>query len=153
MVFKSTRLYINEIFIKKKVEGVFNPLASNFLALFFRQQQLQFRPPFEEIRAKYYREIKKFISIPKNFKGLAENQALFQNIIQNNSHLFQTVYEKAESLFSRLLAVKNKFEDWVVLGSVDMEQLVEEKLHSVSDWEMNIKMVKIKGKEAEKLPL
>ena len=67
--------------------------------------------------------------------------------------MFQTVYEKAESLFSRLSAVKNKFEDWVVLGSVDMEQLVEEKLHSVGDWEMNIKMVKIKGKEAEKLPL
>ena len=67
--------------------------------------------------------------------------------------MFQTVYEKAESLFCRLSAVKNKFEDWVVLGSVDMEQLVEEKLHSVGDWEMNIKMVKIKGKEAEKLPL
>ena len=124
-----------------------------FVILLFRQQQLQFRPPFEEIRAKYYREIKKFIAIPKNFKGLAENQALFQNIIQNNSHLFQTVYEKAESLFSRLIAVKNQFEDWVVLGSVDIEQLVEEKLHSVGDWEMNIKMIKIKGKEAEKLPL
>ena len=124
-----------------------------FALITFRQQQLQFRPPFEEIRSKYYREIKKFISIPKNFKGLADNQAMFQNIIQNNSHLFQTVYEKAESLFGRLLAVKTQFEDWVVLGCVDVDQLVEEKLHSVGDWELNIKMVKVKGKEAEKLPL
>uniref|UniRef100_A0A7M5UV62 Cytoplasmic dynein 2 heavy chain 1 n=1 Tax=Clytia hemisphaerica TaxID=252671 RepID=A0A7M5UV62_9CNID len=121
--------------------------------LVFRQQQLQFRPPFEEIRSKYYREIKKFISIPKNFKGLADNQAMFQNIIQNNSHLFQTVYEKAESLFGRLAAVRTQFEDWVVLGCVDVDQLVEEKLHSVGDWELNIKMIKVKGKEAEKLPL
>ena len=119
----------------------------------FRQQQLQFRPPYEEIRSKYYREIKKFISIPKNFKGLADNQALFQNIIQNNSRLFQTVYQKAEVLFTRLAAVKDQFDDWVCLGSVNIEQMVEEKLHSVGDWEMNIKMVKIKGKEAEKLPL
>lgn len=121
--------------------------------LFFRQQQLQFRPPFEEIRSKYYREIKKFISIPKNFKGMDDNQVLFQNIIQNNSYLFQTVYNKAESLFNRLVAVKGQFDDWVTLGCVDIDQLVEEKLHSVGDWEINIKMVKIKGKEAEKLPV
>lgn len=119
----------------------------------FRQQQLQFRPPFEEIRSKYYREIRKFISIPKNFKGLGDNQAMFQSVIENNSSLYESVYSKAEVLFSRLLGVQNQFKDWVVLGTLDMEQLAEEHLHVIADWELNIKMIKIKGKEAEKLPL
>lgn len=78
---------------------------------------------------------------------------MFQNIIQNNSHLFQTVYEKAEILFNRLAAVRSQFEDWVALGYIDMDELATEKLHSVGDWELNIKMIKQKGKESEKLPL
>ncbi|XP_057314672.1 cytoplasmic dynein 2 heavy chain 1-like isoform X2 [Hydractinia symbiolongicarpus] len=121
--------------------------------LAFRQQQLQFRPPFEEIRSKYYREIKKFITVPKNFKGLGENQLMFQNIIENNSQLFETVYAKAEVLFNRLATVKDQFRDWVVFGHMDMDKLTDEHLKVVGDWELNIKMVKVKGKEAEKLPL
>ena len=72
------------------------------MELVFRQQRLQFQPPFEEIRAKYFREIRKFISLPKNFKGLGENGAMFKNIIDNNATLFHTVYTKAEKLFRQL---------------------------------------------------
>ena len=36
--------------------------------LVYRQKRLQFRPSIEEIRAKYYREMKKFIAIPSHFK-------------------------------------------------------------------------------------
>ena len=78
---------------------------------------------------------------------------MFQSVIENNSSLYESVYSKAEVLFSRLLGVKNQFKDWVVLGALDMEQLAEEHLHVVADWELNIKMIKFKGKEAEKLPL
>ena len=35
-------------------------------------QKLQFRPPLEEVRAKYYRELKKFLGIPNKFKGVQE---------------------------------------------------------------------------------
>ena len=35
----------------------------------FRQRHLQFNPPFEEVKAKYFREMKKFISVPNVFKG------------------------------------------------------------------------------------
>ena len=78
---------------------------------------------------------------------------MFQSVIENNSSRYESVYSKAEVLFSRLLGVKNQFKDWVVLGALDMEQLAEEHLHVVADWELNIKMIKFKGKEAEKLPL
>ena len=33
----------------------------------------QFRPTLEEVRSKYYREMKKFICIPEKFGGLADS--------------------------------------------------------------------------------
>ena len=44
------------------------------------------------------------------------------------------------------------FRDWVVLGSVDIEALVEAHCSTVADWESNIRALKTKGREAEKLP-
>jgi dynein heavy chain 2 len=62
------------------------------------------------------------------------------------------VYRKAEDLFRRLLDEKNPFIDWVALGSVNLDQYVEENLHEVADYETNFKMLKSRGREAEKLP-
>ena len=44
------------------------------------------------------------------------------------------------------------FYDWVILGCVDIEALVETNCTTVSDWENNIRTLKTKGREAEKLP-
>jgi len=41
--------------------------------LIYRQQKLQFKPPLEELRTKYYGNIRKFLSIPLNFKGVIED--------------------------------------------------------------------------------
>lgn len=38
------------------------------------------------------------------------------------------------------------------MGQVDIEDLVEKNLKNVSDWELNFKMLKNKGREADKLP-
>ena len=46
-----------------------------------------------------------------------------------------------------------QFKYWVVLGYADIEKLTEEYLENVVDWERNFKMIKLKGREAEKLPL
>ncbi|MEJ1281076.1 hypothetical protein NN561_012023 [Cricetulus griseus] len=43
-------------------------------------------------------------------------------------------------------------QEWVVIGQVDMEALVEKHLFTVHDWEKNFKALKIKGKEVERLP-
>ncbi|KAK6037728.1 hypothetical protein COOONC_24767, partial [Cooperia oncophora] len=40
--------------------------------LVFVQQKLQLRPPIEEIRAKYYKEMRKLLSIPEKFRGVME---------------------------------------------------------------------------------
>lgn len=44
------------------------------------------------------------------------------------------------------------FREWVTLGCVDIPALVEAHCSSVADWETNIRSLKAKGREAEKLP-
>ncbi|XP_033632471.1 cytoplasmic dynein 2 heavy chain 1-like isoform X2 [Asterias rubens] len=122
--------------------------------LTYRQKRLQFRPPLEEIRAKYYREMKKFISLPYHFRGLADSgdDLIFPVIIEKHTSGFSTVYRKAEELFQRLAKAQNVFKEWVVLGSVDLDKLIEEHLHTVADWERNFKALKTRGRDCEKLP-
>ncbi|MXQ96699.1 hypothetical protein E5288_WYG013272 [Bos mutus] len=122
--------------------------------LIYKQGRLQFKPPFEEIRAKYYREMKRFISIPNQFKGVGEagDESIFSIMIDRNASGFLTIFSKAEDLFRRLSAVLHQHKEWIVIGQVDMEALVEKHLSTVHDWEKNFKALKIKGKEVERLP-
>ncbi|XP_034023634.1 cytoplasmic dynein 2 heavy chain 1 [Thalassophryne amazonica] len=122
--------------------------------LIFKQGRLQFRPPFEEVRARYFREMKRFISIPNMFKGvIAQGEELiFSVMIDRNASGFLTIFSKAEDLFGHLQAVQSKFKEWVVLGQVDVEKLVEKHLKSAQDWEMNFKALKARGKESDRLP-
>ena len=66
-----------------------------------RQQQLQFRPPLEEIRAKYYRELKKFVCIPNHFRGVGDSAkpmtTIFPRMIDRNPTGFSTVYRKVRN--------------------------------------------------------
>ena len=84
---------------------------SSYIWSDFRQKRLQFRPPLEEIRAKYYREMKKFISLPYHFRGLADSgdDLIFPVIIEKHTSGFSTVYRKAEELFQRLAKAQNVF--------------------------------------------
>lgn len=72
---------------------------------------MQFRPPFEEVRARYFREMKRFISIPNQFKGVSvqEEGLIFSVMIDRNASGFLTIFTKAEELFRRLQAVQDKF--------------------------------------------
>ncbi|NXC70641.1 DYHC2 protein, partial [Anhinga anhinga] len=122
--------------------------------LTFKQGRLQFRPPFEEVRARYYREMKRFISIPNQFRGVSEveEESLFTVMTERNANGFLTAFSKAEDLFRRLMEVSNQFKEWIVIGQVDMETLVKTHLSSKQDWEKNFKALKVRGKEAERLP-
>ena len=43
-------------------------------------------------------------------------------------------------------------QDWVALGSVDLDEFLDENLEDVSDWNLNFKMLKAAAKDAEKIP-
>ncbi|ETN70298.1 hypothetical protein NECAME_14873 [Necator americanus] len=123
--------------------------------LIFIQQKLQLRPPIEEIRVKYYKEMRKLLSIPEKFKGVIEGEQagkFFSTMLGKNASRFPSIYEKAEELLRAVENVDSQFADWLVLAQIDMEQLIEEKLTTAADWEAQMKLLKTKGREAEKLP-
>ena len=68
---------------------------------------MQFRPPLEELRSNYYREMKKFISIPSQFAGFG-NPEVFVNMAERNSTSLAQVYRKAEILFARLSKLRDR---------------------------------------------
>ncbi|KAI8844037.1 dynein heavy chain and region D6 of dynein motor-domain-containing protein [Chytriomyces cf. hyalinus JEL632] len=119
--------------------------------LIFQQQKLQFRPAFENIKANYFREMKNIINIPSAFKGLGDT-SIFSRMVDTNSASLAIVYRKSDELFSSLLAVFDGFKEWIVLGTIPLEEFVLENLVDASDWEINFRMVKSKGKEAEQIP-
>jgi dynein heavy chain 2 len=137
---------------KVGLENLHEMLPELKIDLIFKQQKLQFRPSFEEIRAKYYRSMKKIINTPSCFKGLGDTN-IFCHMVDNNSQSLMTVYTIAENLFLKLSKVMDVFKDWVILGQVDLEEFVEDSLENVLDWEMNFRLLKEKGKDAEQLPL
>lgn len=94
-----------------------------------RQGRLQFRPPFEEVRARYFREMKRFISIPNQFKGVSAQgeEVIFSVMIDRNASGFLTIFSKAEDLFSRLQAIQHKFKvpkliNFIVLMMTNLEK-------------------------------
>ena len=58
---------------KLGLESLNESLTEFNVELIYKHQQLQFRPPFEEIRAKYYGIIRKFIKFPSTFNGVGDS--------------------------------------------------------------------------------
>ncbi|OON23868.1 ATPase family protein, partial [Opisthorchis viverrini] len=131
----------------------------------YQQSRLAFKPPFEEIKAKYYREMRKFICIPNYFRGVSDLPAMardvdnselpeliFPLILDNQSNGLRVCYRKAEFLFTRLIASLDQFRNWVVLGSVNLDELVDSHCRDLADFERNFRALKTRGRDAEKLP-
>lgn len=94
-----------------RLKGLNTHLLTHKNSCVSRQGRLQFRPAFEEVRAKYYREMKRFICIPNQFKGVSETgeEPIFTCMIERNASGFLTIFSKAELLFSRLTQLLDKF--------------------------------------------
>ena len=96
------------------LEGLHHDLPQIKCDLEFKGRRLQLRPALEELRTEFYREIKKFISIPTGFKGLGyfeEGAAgkhkvlkIFRDMPDRCLASLQVVYQKASELFQKLEA-------------------------------------------------
>ena len=137
------------------LEALNDHLPEIQVELVYRQQQLQFRPPIEEIRMKYFTQLKRFLSIPNNFKGVGESQEnlIFPVIVERNAHRFGHLFKKAEELFQKLERVKDRFKDWVILGSVNLEEMIEDNCKTADDFERNFRNSKAKGQEIGRISL
>jgi hypothetical protein len=66
----------------------------------FRNKQISLRPPPEEIKDKYYREVKNYTDWPgKVFRGIVGTLDLYRKIGQQNSQYLGRIYSKAEVAF------------------------------------------------------
>jgi dynein heavy chain 2 len=110
----------------------------------------------EAIKAIYYHEMKKFLTIPLTFKGCSDSSSkkklIFETIMLRHSEDIIECFYASNELFNRLEHGLEQFKEWVVLGQVDIEELVERYLIDVLDWEKNFRILKIRGQDVEKLP-
>ncbi len=140
------------------LESLHETLPVINVELTFKQGRLQFKPSFEEVRTKYYKEISRFLGRPAQFTGFADTKGFFSRIPDSNAAAIAVVYKRAEDLFERLDQVQQRFVPWTVLGTVAdldafLRKLIDDRiLADVSDWESNFKAIKTRGKDLEKLP-
>lgn len=111
--------------------------------LVFRQQQIQFRPTLEEIKSKYYSQLRRFIEKPLSFKGLSEqSSAIFKVMIERNTQHFSVLYEKADIVLRELIAFRDSWLPWVALGMADMEQMCTVHCTTWQHWDNNFRVCK-----------
>ncbi|KAI6655602.1 cytoplasmic dynein 2 heavy chain 1-like [Oopsacas minuta] len=124
--------------------------------LVVRNDSLMFRPPLEEVRSRYLREIRHFLCIPRTFRGVTTPEKnpgkLYSQIIEHNSTYFLNIYKLGENLMIRLRRVLSIYEPWVVFASGLFNNVQEEYCRTVHSFENCFKLLKVKGYEASNLP-
>ncbi|XP_065356058.1 cytoplasmic dynein 2 heavy chain 1 [Calliphora vicina] len=120
-----------------------NKLPDIHIKITFRQRQLIFIPSEEEIRDKYFSQLRRFIERPCGFRGLSDKSSdLFKTMVEINRHYLGPLYEQAEELFSKLDKFKKLWLPWVSLGCVDVEELCGIHLQTSDDWDRNFRKCK-----------
>jgi dynein heavy chain 2 len=135
-----------------------------FICFYFSDNSIQYKLPsssqvqssMEAIKATYYHEMKRFLTVPLTFKGCSDKSSkkklIFENIMSRHTEDIVGCFYASNDLFNRLEHGLEQFKEWIVLGQVDIEELVEKYLLDVADWERNFRILKIRGQDAEKLP-
>ncbi|XP_055916348.1 cytoplasmic dynein 2 heavy chain 1 [Eupeodes corollae] len=129
-----------------------NKLPDIHIDIMFRQRQLVFRPTEEEIREKYFTQLRRFLERPCGFRGLSEKSTdLFKNMVEINRNQFGPLFKNAEDLFAKLAKFKMIWKPWIALGCVDIEELCSIHLNSWDDWDRNFKACKHFSQKVAKL--
>ena len=92
-------------------------------SLVYRNQTIEFRPTFEDLKQQYFKEITQFVATPLKFMGVAGQGAkteMFKSMPDFNAHHIKTVYVKAEELFGKLSQLGDEYIAWTALGNLDI---------------------------------
>jgi dynein heavy chain 2 len=123
--------------------------------LVYRNQKMEFRPPFEALKQKYFGEIQRFITTPLRFQGVGgggKATEIFSKMPESNAKFIPIVYQKAEELFDQVRNVETEYVEWTALSHLDIQSHIEENFKGVDDWETNFQMLQQKRIELKKLP-
>lgn len=121
--------------------------------LVLAQKQLRLKPPLEELKTMYFKEIKSFVSVPLQFKGLDGAAHVYKSMPERNAEGIAVVFQKANELFNKVHKLQESFSPWLVVGLMPerVQELVDE-LNDPKDWDMNFKALKAKRKDMDKIP-
>lgn len=103
----------------------------------YRNGTLEFRPTFQDLKQKYYKEISTFITIPLRFLGVGGKVDMYKLMPEQNAKYLKTVYVKAEELFTKLEGVTDEYISWTALSNIDLQSHIENNFTDVQDWEDN----------------
>ena len=121
--------------------------------LLYSGKNIVFKPALEEVKQRYYREVKTFITLPStNFQGFGGSSEIFKQMPERNSKYLSVVYNKSEELFAKLVKFMDGFKPWTCIGAINMEVIIEKHFKTNEDWEHNLKALTSKRSELEKIP-
>ncbi|KAH8025377.1 hypothetical protein HPB51_007689 [Rhipicephalus microplus] len=121
------------------LETLLQYLPETRVELTCRSGQLCFRPPLEEVRSRYYQQVKRFLALPLHFRGVSDDLAVEQSlvfsvIVDRNAHQFVDLYRRTQRLFASVQASASRFQTFT-------EGL------SPEDWKNSFRTVKAKSQE------
>jgi dynein heavy chain 2 len=133
------------------LECVNESLPEIKIELVFANKALDFKPPLEQIRQSYYKELKKFVNIPYTFEGFGNHQ-IYKKMGARNAKRLVQVYFKAENLFDKLTDLLGRYAEWTALGQVDLDAYLEANVKTSEEYVANFKTMRSKRKDIDKLP-
>jgi dynein heavy chain 2 len=133
------------------LECVNESLPEIKIELTFANKTLDFKPPLEQIRQSYYKELKKFVNIPYTFEGFGNSQ-IYKKMGARNAKRLVQVYFKAEMLFDKLTELLARYAEWTALGQVDLDAYLEAHVKTSDEYVANFKTMRSKRKDIDKLP-
>jgi dynein heavy chain 2 len=142
-----------EISYQRGLESLTELLPEIKAELVYAGGRLRFKPPLEDIKVTYFQELRRFLGFPASFEGFGDNTKLFQKLGDRNGERMQSLYITSKKFFARLYELSISLKPWVALGSLkSLEEFVKKEISSLEEYENNLKMVKKRVKQAEKLP-
>lgn len=132
------------------------------LEICFASETIAYRPPLEEVKARIYMKIKKFLQMTIQFKGFApdsgnndENKSLFYTIYLRNFTNLPLLYEKVDEIIDELMTIKNQFIEWISLyyllkeaNNNDINQVFA--LETLEDYKKSLMLIKSKAQKFHK---
>ncbi|KAI6195343.1 Cytoplasmic dynein 2 heavy chain 1 [Aphelenchoides besseyi] len=127
------------------------------IQLILRDQNLHLRPSLHETKAKYYEDMQKFFALPATLRSIqrfnnTKNDSPFASISLLNADKFPPIYAQSERYFAELSTIEQRYDEWLWLSRLNVEDLVAEHFKEAEDWERQLETLKGITRRADELP-
>ncbi|CAH0554579.1 unnamed protein product [Brassicogethes aeneus] len=134
----------------KSLNTVHLYLPEIYTNLVYKNDEINFSPKEDELRKIYDQQLKKFLELPKQFRGISETSdiSIYTDIIYvKNKEALDGVSKHTDELFGQLQSVMIHWKSWIQLEDLDINKLTKSQ-----HWDLHFRSSKIFGQEVAKLP-